>query len=151
MLNPSTADANKDDPTIRRIYDFSRSATKINVVNLAARRATNPDDLIGMAATPGLRGGHLWAKHIEEAAAEADIIYLAWGKPPPSRFINMNREEVLQMLKPYRKKCHVLGFTKDGHPRHPLYVKKITSPIRADEYVWRWALNPDEGYYVSGA
>ncbi|MEQ8317967.1 MAG: DUF1643 domain-containing protein [Phycisphaerales bacterium] len=50
MLNPSTADANSDDQTLRRVRGFSASACKgvgrIVVVNLYAFRATNPADLV---------------------------------------------------------------------------------------------------------
>ncbi len=47
MLNPSTADAAKDDPTIRRCASFARSwgYGSLEVVNLFAYRASEPKRL----------------------------------------------------------------------------------------------------------
>lgn len=47
MLNPSTADADNDDPTIRRCKSFGKlwGYHKVVIVNLYAFRATNPAEM----------------------------------------------------------------------------------------------------------
>lgn len=57
MLNPSTADAVQDDPTIRRCIAFARAlgGTGLAVANLYAFRATSPADLWAAAELSGLR------------------------------------------------------------------------------------------------
>src|SRR4051812_4003223 len=81
MLNPSTADANQDDPTIRRCAAFANASgyERLEVVNLYAYRATDPDDLF-KAAREGqdIVGPHN-EQAVREAADRADLIICAWG------------------------------------------------------------------------
>ena len=115
MLNPSTADAEKDDPTIRRCISFAKreGCGGLIVVNLFAFRATEPDALL-LADDPigPDNPGAL-------AAAVADCdgpLIAAWGAWPGARAAG---EAVVRKLGP-RARC--LGLTKAGSPRHPLYV-----------------------------
>ena len=80
MLNPYSASATKDDPTIRKCLGFSRQmfANGFDVVNLFAYRATNPLALLG----PLTRDEAVGPKndgYILEAAQCADRIIVAWG------------------------------------------------------------------------
>ena len=122
MLNPSTADADIDDPTIRRCMSFARREGfgGIRVVNLFAFRATSPDDMMA-AADPFGPGG---AEHLEDVlsiAAQAGLpVLAAWGTLGGYR----QRDEAVKMsAKGWGTKLVCLGTTKDGHPRHPLYVR----------------------------
>lgn len=117
MLNPSTADATKDDPTIRRCISFAKreGASGLVVVNLYAFRATNPSRL-AEALDPV--GPENW-QYLEKAGNVADVV-CAWGSQglcPPHvvRVINFLKEREVGLL------C--LGTTMGGSPRHPLYVK----------------------------
>lgn len=58
MLNPSTADATDDDPTIRRCIGFARAwgCNRLDVINLFAYRAADPDDLVAMVKETGFCG-----------------------------------------------------------------------------------------------
>lgn len=118
MLNPSTADAEQDDPTIRRCIGFSKREGYggIIVVNLYAFRATNPKD---MQAAPFPFGpdNHRHLTEVAEAAKLYDVpIVCAWGA-------NDRGETVKQIFRQVGVRTVCLGKTKDGSPRHPLYVR----------------------------
>lgn len=121
MLNPSTADALADDPTVRRCMGFARSwgFSVLTVRNLFALRATDPKELLTAAEpTGGARGD------LELAVAKsADLVVCAWGAGVP-----FGRDRLaLKILA--GKPLHCLGATKAGHPRHPLYVRGDAKPI----------------------
>lgn len=119
MLNPSTADALVDDPTIRRCISFSRSLGmgSLEVVNLFAFRATDPNDM-ATAQTNGIDVvGPENDATITAAALRADTIVAAWGadKLAPLRSVSMRRLVAPRVL-------FALGKTKSGAPKHPLYL-----------------------------
>lgn len=116
MLNPSTADASHDDPTIRRCLSFARSwgFGRLDVVNLCAYRATSPAVLLAADDPFGPENG----QHLLAALTNADLVVAAWGNhgrvftPPP-----------------FGRAVHHLGLTKLAQPRHPLYVHGETRPL----------------------
>jgi hypothetical protein len=126
MLNPSTADATKDDPTIRRCVKFAErhKCTKLTVVNLFALRATDPGELL----THPDPIGPLNRLHLEEQVDihQHGLIIAAWGSHP---FAKVRAAQVIESFGPFM--C--LGRTKDGSPRHPLYVKGDTPLIPLDK------------------
>lgn len=119
MLNPSTADGNEDDPTIRRCVGFAKRLgyDRLDVVNLFAWRATDPREVLSMTGD-GDPIGPRNQEVIGFAAEDAGVIICAWGVH--GSHIGQN-ETVLGWLE--GRKVHALGLTKDGHPRHPLYLK----------------------------
>lgn len=128
MLNPSTADASEDDPTIRRCISFSRSwgYGGLVVVNLFAFRATKPAELkkrLAAAQTPITKlVGVDNAVHLTCAMREADLVVGAWGaglKPWSTQRAELLRIRVVHGECP---PLMCLGRTKCGAPRHPLYV-----------------------------
>lgn len=124
MLNPSTADEVQDDPTNRRTMNFAkREGFGCTVtVNLFAFRATNPQDML--AADDPV--GPLNDQYILSEAKRADMIIAAWG----THGTHLKRDRaVLRMLQNEGLLVHCLGVTKDGHPRHPLYLKK-NAPVK---------------------
>jgi hypothetical protein len=122
MLNPSTADAETDDNTIRRCVAFSTKwgFGTLNVVNLFAYRATDPKDLL----RAHMRGidivGRQNLQAIGENVAVAALIVAAWGTPPIARGAAIQVYNGLLKRMPQPLVC--LGITKNGSPRHPLYV-----------------------------
>jgi len=130
MLNPSTADATVDDPTIRRCIRFTRDwgYSDLIVVNVWPYRATSPEALKrwlrSMPPVPGAVFGN--ESYIERAAAEADLVIAAWG----SHADEARAEAVLETLQRAQVdgEVHVLGFTQYGAPRHPLYMTVTTQP-----------------------
>ncbi len=122
MLNPSTADATTDDPTIRRCLGFAHreGAGGIIVVNLVPYRATDPDDL-----RDSLEAGiDVLSVRENERACEAVLgiagpVIFAWGagiRPWMDAAARRMRQEF-----PSR---WCLGKTKTGEPRHPLMVRR---------------------------
>lgn len=120
MLNPSTADAELDDPTIRRCVGFAKAwkFERLEVVNLFAYRATSPRDLLALTHKDDPVGdrNQNW---VERSAADAGLIVCAWG----AHGGHLGQDETLRGWLPSDKPCHALGFTAAGHPRHPLYLK----------------------------
>ncbi len=116
MLNPSTADASKDDNTIRRCRRFAADNlyTGIIVVNLFAFRATSPADLF-KATDPD---GPLNEQYISEQTRGRDVC-CAWGANAPLQ----KADRIRKLLTDSAANTFCLGATKQGAPRHPLYVK----------------------------
>lgn len=124
MLNPSTADAEIDDPTIRRCIGFAKAwgAGGIRVVNLYPFRATHPADLWEAAAPIGY--GNLNA--IERAVdAPHGVTIAAWGTHGKDAQVREVRTLFYEMGIP----LYALKLTKEGAPGHPLYVAADTVPI----------------------
>lgn len=121
MLNPSTADANLDDPTIRRCVGFAKreGCNWLTVVNLFALRATDPKQLQAATAMGGDPiGPDNWRHFIGEIKAHrGGIIIAAWGAHPMARTMPMHHEAMREAG------AVCLGMTKDGAPKHPLYLK----------------------------
>lgn len=117
LLNPSTADAQRDDPTVRRCIGFARrfGAGGVGIVNLYARRSSDPRDLWHWSEPDPV--GPENDEFIGRAASLCDCIVCAWGAFP--RATERGRA-VYRMLD--SAKVRVLGTTKAGHPRHPLYL-----------------------------
>jgi hypothetical protein len=116
MLNPSTADASQDDPTIRKCVGFARrwGCGGIEVVNLFALRATDPREIRRHADPIGPDND----RHIREAVTRPGaIVCLAWG----THGRTYNRAwNVWQDIIGYGVATRDLGLTKCGQPRHPL-------------------------------
>lgn len=113
MLNPSTADHRNDDPTIRRCIAFAASwgFGAVAVGNLFAFRTPFPS-VLRLAAQPIGRANDRW---LQRLAAESSCVIAAWGNHGSL----MGRDEqVCALLRP----LYVLSLTRQGQPRHPLYV-----------------------------
>lgn len=127
MLNPSRADADQDDPTIRRCIGFAQRLgyNRLHVVNLYAYRATDPfqlwevDDPVGPLNDNVLRLA-IW---------DTDLLIAAWGAHAKSDRVAEVRRMAMGGNGRYPFLC--LGKTKDGAPRHPLYL-----PADAELQAW---------------
>ena len=119
MLNPSTADADLNDPTIRRCIGFAKreGCGGLVVVNLFALRATDPKEL----ARHPFPVGPDWRHWLDVTLAEIDGPLIAgWGA---QKGIAIQVETTRQALNAAGRKVMCLGKTADGSPRHPLYIK----------------------------
>lgn len=121
MLNPSTADGEIDDATIRSCIRLSKGMGygSFEVVNLYALRATDPTELQWDAEPIGPNNND----SIAGAVSRCDIPICAWGAHPMAG----NRAgEVRSIIRSYRPAVFCLGKTKSGAPKHPLYIKSGT-------------------------
>lgn len=115
MLNPSTADARVDDPTIRRCIGFTQNwgFDRLAVANAYAYRTSSPAAL----KAAGYPIGEECDSHLIRLAREASLIVAAWGGHiQPTR-----AAAVLVMLRRHAP-VYTLGWTKAGQPLHPLYL-----------------------------
>jgi hypothetical protein len=125
MLNPSTADAEKDDPTIRKCVAFSRlwGCGKLQVVNLFAFRATNPKDMMNAEDPVGPEN----SRYVKQAVGGAGgPVVCAWGVH--GRHLDQDLA-MLRWLAEAGVEPLALAVTKGGHPKHPLYVPS-DAPLR---------------------
>lgn len=135
MLNPSTADATDDDPTIRKCCGFARQwkCGGIVVVNLFAWRATKPRDLpTDDAKAIGELNDVMIRTAVENAIATQAPIVAGWGTAGGKRAA-ARAERLLSKLTVFAN-VQCLRLTKDGHPGHPLYIpySATLQPLRKE-------------------
>jgi hypothetical protein len=122
-LNPSTADETQDDPTIRRCVGFAKDwgFDALCMTNLFAFRATDPAVMKAEPEPEGPDNGEWLAK----LGKGAGLVLAAWGVHGAHR----RKDEIAEALFwSMGVPLHALGTTKDGHPRHPLYMPKAAQP-----------------------
>ena len=121
MLNPSTADAEQDDPTIRRCIAFAKSWGYGGLLagNLFGLRATDPSLLYENSDVVGEEND----KHLIQMAALCKRVVFAWG----NHGILHERGIAVKSLFP---KAWCIGKNKNGQPRHPLYLSADSKLIR---------------------
>lgn len=119
MLNPSIADADIDDPTIRRCLGFTRAwgYGGLVVVNLFAMRATDPRELYTADDPVGPENDEYLRRH----AAGAGLVVAAWGS---HGWLHGRDADVRKILDELNVTARCLGHTNAGAPRHPLYLRK---------------------------
>jgi len=133
MLNPSTADAMLDDPTIRRCIGFAKSwgYGGIYVGNIFSLRSSNPKDLISNVLDIQL--GYCVADRNEESvrymADICELVVCAWGNSPILKQMEKHGLIVTDWMYELVGKSSYLAKSKDGTPKHPLYLKKDLKPI----------------------
>lgn len=124
MLNPSTADATADDPTIRRCIGFARTwgLNALIVANLYALRSTDPAALWTATEPVGPNNDRTLAKQLLLADHIGSPVIAAWGAHARADRVR----HVLGLPGADRLQC--LGRNKDGSPKHPLYLPADSIP-----------------------
>ncbi len=124
MLNPSTANALDDDPTIRRCVGYARAwgFGTLTVVNLFALRATDPKALYSHPDPVGSENDAV----ILAAAGRSHQVVAGWG----AHGGHLDRgAAVARLLAAAGCVVRCLGTTGKGHPLHPLYLKADLQPV----------------------
>ena len=118
MLNPSTADASIDDPTVKRCQAFSKSwgFDAFEIVNLYAYRSSKPADL----KIPTDPVGPDNDDYIQGAARRADLIICAWGNNATILKESRDRTITELLVAKYERTLQHIGTTASGQPKHPL-------------------------------
>lgn len=123
MLNPSKADAFLQDPTVMRCMGFARGFGYggVVVVNKYAYRATDPRELRSVKDPVG-------PANLEsiKAACRGRHVVLAWGAFQPDCGDYAWNCDIVAAVRAVAAGVYCLGKTKDGHPRHPLYLAGAT-------------------------
>jgi len=126
MLNPSTADAEKDDPTIRRCITYAKSwgFGGLYVGNLFAYRSTKPIGLIGQNNPVGRHN----IFHISDMSKKCEYAICAWGN---QKTLDILYKKGINPVKPISQlgiDLRYLELSKGGIPKHPLYLKSSLKP-----------------------
>lgn len=119
MLNPSTADAELDDPTIRRCKGFAErfECGKLVVVNLFAYRATKPVALYAAKDPVGPEND----AYLSKALNLPGVVLCGWGANP----VHSRDAKVKQFASWLNVNLCCLGKTANGSPKHPLYLPAL--------------------------
>lgn len=130
MLNPSTADHETNDPTIKKCIKFSQrwGFGGLEVVNLFPYRATNPAELKKLSYFEALGPANA-ERFIWDAAGRAAQTIAAWGQH--GRLHGQDYQVTLEALS-RGIKLHALKLAKNDTPYHPLYLRDDTQP-----FLWR--------------
>ena len=140
MLNPSTADAERDDPTIRRCRSFAErwGYGELLVVNLFAYRATSPKELRSADDPVGPDNRHWVERAVRAASCEYDydreedvppFVVCAWGNH--GSYMGQD-QTMLGWLEAFGVEPSCLSTTKARQPGHPLYLPQRTLPMPYD-------------------
>jgi hypothetical protein len=126
MLNPSTADGETDDPTLRRCTTFTRiwGHGSLTVVNLFAWRATDPKDIPDSPDAVGPEAD----KHIADALDGAAKVVCGWGGSLSYRRRSSREIAVLKLIEDLGHVPLALDVTNSGAPKHPLYLRADLTP-----------------------
>jgi hypothetical protein len=128
MLNPSKADAEIDDPTVIRNLKRAKAVGcgSLIVWNLGAGRATDPQDWKAMLDPIGPDNDEHIRRLLIECRERNGIAVVGWG----AQGSFMARDEAATKIAAevgITFRC--LGTTKNGQPRHPLYIPRSQSLI----------------------
>lgn len=119
-VNPSTADANKNDSTIIRCMDFASrwGYSGMYMGNLFSFRATDIKDLkVNFKKAVHTETNY----HLIWMAGQCKTVVFCWGAKP---FAEKRIQEVIKLLNHKKPMCFRL--TQDGYPEHPLFLPKTT-------------------------
>lgn len=120
-LNPSTADAFQDDPTIRSV------STQLDIMgygallmlNAFAFKATDPKDMLKEPDPVGRENDEAWERLLGDPREPRPLFIAAWGY----HGAHMGRDlRIMDMLENWGIEPMCFGITMTGQPRHPLYL-----------------------------
>lgn len=127
MLNPSTATEEVNDPTVERCERRTRSDDTYGgmiVLNLYAYRATDPRELWNVSDPVGPYNDST----IEINLRGNSFVVCAWGANAKSERSAKVRDVLRVLVNRNKLTCYHLGLSRNGTPRHPLYIPYSTKP-----------------------
>ena len=126
MLNPSTADEVKDDPTVAKSRRYAKSwgFGEVIVMNAFAYRATDPKNMRAHPDPVGPDNDEVIRSTVEHIIGRDGIIVCGWG----NHGLHLERGAKLRtMLKQFQ--LHSFPITKQDQPGHPLYLRSTVTPL----------------------
>ena len=132
-LNPSTANECTDDPTIRRCIGYARqwNLGGLIMLNLFAFRATSPKDMLAADDPIGPDNQDAFTEAVcIRSADKVPFVLCAWGAH--GAYMDQDETALGWLHTMLDIAPHCLGLTKDGLPRHPLYMPKDAKPMPYD-------------------
>lgn len=124
LLNPSTADAETDDATVRRCIGFAQRLgfDGIEIYNLFAFRATKISDLQKANFPIGAHNDFYISLCGKHAYNDNSPVVIAWGATARNQFVGLRVAHVYGLLANERAPLYALHMLIDGTPGHPLYL-----------------------------
>lgn len=121
MLNPSTADHERNDATIERCERRAKSLGfgSLIVWNLFGLRATNPKMLKYEADPIGPDNDGYISEALHETKSKGGKVVVGWGRH--GGYLD-RYASVLDVARATSVSLYCLGTTHSGQPKHPLYI-----------------------------
>jgi hypothetical protein len=136
MLNPSTADSRKDDPTISAVIKMAQrwGFGWVAIGNLFAWRSST---VVGLdkAVQAGVAVGIENDVYLRQLIGECDVLMVGWGSHG-AKYIDRVRQ-VDHLIHHLRRSPKCIGTTTNGHPKHPL-LRFHTAKQKAEAELQRW-------------
>ena len=125
LLNPSTADATENDPTVTRCVNYAMSwgYSALYVLNIFALRSTDPKALYAHPDPVGPENDDSF-RAVLPLCKE---VVCGWGNHGTMHNRNL---DVIALIKDAGLQPMALRVTQDGNPQHPLYLRRDLKPIR---------------------
>ncbi|EPE99503.1 DUF1643 domain-containing protein [Rhizobium grahamii] len=139
MLNPSTADDEKDDPTLRELTYFGKlwGYSGLIVVNLNAFRASHPSVMMAEGACVGPKNGEFIESALTFSRHQGTPVLAAWGNGGN----HLDRDEwFISRARLHTVSLVCLGRNKDGSPKHPMSRGRNRIPRDQQPLMFRNAL-----------
>jgi hypothetical protein len=127
-LNPSTADEVKNDPTVTRCINYARhwGFHGMFMLNIFALRSTDPRALYRHPDPIGPETNRYLTEVVQRR--EVSLVVAAWGNHGALLSRGWN---VINLVRNSGVNLYRLGeLTKQGQPRHPLYLKRDLEPVQ---------------------
>lgn len=135
LLNPSTADHRLNDPTVTRCIGYAKrwGYDVLWLFNIFSLRSTDPKKLYELDGPDILvphsaEGGAINDEVITRVAMSTDLLVCGWGTHGALRERGEKVKDLFALRCQHDVQPHVLGLTKEGHPKHPLYLKNDLQP-----------------------
>lgn len=132
-VNPSKADKETDDPTVRKIKTVAKENgfDGVVILNLYPLICTDPDGLPETADKNVIKGNHAifygeiqdFRNNLHKPQDDFITVWCAWGDLVEKRPYLKSEAETILRLFPEHTKFVCIGKTKKGNPKHPLYAK----------------------------
>lgn len=127
MLNPSTANAYRDDNTVRRCvrFAFDMQCGGVRIVNLFAVRGADPSIIRTHASPVGEENDRYIEAALRYGASFGMPVIAAWGPVAVASERGLLRiKRVVRLSQKHGVQLQSFGTSNDGSPRHPLFLRK---------------------------